>query len=124
MFIKRLHDVASRADNSQIHSDAVRLDGKFFSGCGEFSAKAGSLLRRQHAQQAKIGVIAALFDVNATDKLFIFLVHEKLSGPQILTHSFEVNAIAFDGDAFDNESSVDELLERFGVGDFCDTNWF
>ncbi len=51
-------------------------------------------------------------------------MQEKLSGPQVLKHSFEVNAIALDGDAFDNESSVDELLERFGVGDFCDTNWF
>jgi len=38
-------------------------------------------------------------------------------------HPFEVNAIACDGYAFDNKGFVDELLECFGVGNFCDTNW-
>lgn len=124
MLIKRLHHIASRADNAQIYCNTIFLDGQFLSGRSELSAEASSLLGWHYTQQAKIAAVTAFFGVNATDEPGIFFVNEKFSGTQILIHAFEVDSVALNRNVFNYEGFVDEILERFGVGDFCDTNWF
>lgn len=123
MLIKRLHYIASGANNTQIHCDTIFLDGQFLSGRSELSAEASSLLGWHYTQQAKIAAVASLFNVNATNEPVIFFANQKFSRTQILIHSFEVNSIALDRNAFHYEGFIDELLERFGVGNFRNTNW-
>jgi hypothetical protein len=122
MFIKRLHHVPSCANDAQVHSIATGFARELFGGGDQLSAEASSLSRRRDAEQAEIRTITALFHVNAAGGGSVFFVHKKISGAQVVQHAFAVHAVAINRDALDNEGFVDELLERFGIGNFCNTN--
>jgi len=82
-FVKRLHDFASRADDSQIHRDAAFFHCKLFSGGNELFSDSGSLPRRRDAQQADIAAIFFFLDVDAADDRSIFLVNQETSGAHV-----------------------------------------
>src|SRR5256885_11818778 len=115
MRVERLN-VGARTDGAQIHCDASGVRGKFFRGSHEFAAEAPSLQRGLYTEKSKIHAVAALFEIDATDKSAGLFEKQKLAGAQVLQRAFAVDAIGTDERTLNLKRGVDELCQRVGVG--------
>src|SRR5258706_5373236 len=121
MRVERLN-VGARTNRAHIHRNATGVRGKFFRGSDEFAAEAPSLQRGLYTEKSEIHAVAALLEIDATDKSASLFEKQKLAGAQVLQRAFAVDAIGTDERTLNLKCSVDELCQRVDVGIFCNTN--
>ena len=105
----------SRADNAQIHGDAVCLTKDLLRRFHQLPAQTRTLSWRIHGEQPDVSSIAANFDVNAAGESGRVFRDQESPFFKVRSHARGTGAVASEDRAFNNKRGIDQTNESVDV---------